>query len=154
MAEYEQGSPAVGNSTTYKKQTITMIFAVMLIAAAVLCVVFFCLRVNADARVALREAKDVNVALKMKAIEKYGLGGTVNSSTSMNGMSKGVEEEVLAMAHADGKITLQSWDEEAREPLAFTYQKDKFIILYNKDEEGHVSWTGYYTFKVIGYSDQ
>ena len=146
-------SPVIGTTTTYKRQMITMITAAVLVIAVVLCVVFFWLRINADARMALREAKDVRIAMKMKAIEVYGLGGTVYNPSTFSGMNKSTEESVLKMANADGSIILQSWDDDLREPNAFTYQKDRYIVIFSKDESGGLSWTVSYTFKVMEYSD-
>ncbi len=153
MAEHDQYSPVIGTTTAYKKQMITMITAAVLVIAAVLCVVFFWLRINADARMALREAKDVRMAMKMRAIEVYGLGGTMYKPSSFNGMSQGTEEAVLKMANADGSIILQSWDNDLREPNAFTYQKDNYIVIFSKDESGGVSWKVSYAFKIMEYSD-
>ena len=154
MVEKEQHSPVIGTTTAYRRQMITMIIAGVAVIAAVLCVVFFWFGINAKARSALREAKDIRIAMKMKAIEKYGFGGSVYNPSAVNGMSQGVEEEVLKMAEADGQIILQAWDKETREPTAFTYQKDRYIVLFNKSDSGAISWTGYYTFKLIEYADQ
>ncbi|MCR4946484.1 MAG: hypothetical protein K5929_06005 [Lachnospiraceae bacterium] len=154
MAEKDQHSPVIGTTTAYRKQMITMIIAGVAVIAVVLCVVFFWFGIKAKARTTLREAKDIRIAMKMKAIEKYGFGGAVYNPSAVNGMSQGIEEEILKMADADGQIILQAWDKEAREPSAFTYQKDRYIVLFNKSDSGAISWTGYYTFKLIEFSDQ
>ena len=149
----KDNAPVIGTTTAYKWQMITMIMVAIVVIATVLCVVFFCFKINAGARLAVREAKDVRVAMKMKAIEAYGFGGSVYNPAAGNGMSDGMEEEVLKMANADGDIILQAWDKTDGEPAAFTYQKDRYIVLFRKDEDGHLSWEGYYTFKLIRYAD-
>ena len=129
-----------------------MIIGAVIVIAAVLCVVFFWFGINAGARTALREAKDVRIAMKMKAIETYGLGGSVFKASSANGMSEGMEKEILSMADADGTIVLQSWDSNSNEPQAFTYQKDKYIVVFRMSEDGGISWKGYYTFMLLEYT--
>ncbi len=154
MTEKDQNTPVIGTTTAYRRQMITMIIAAVAVIAVVLCVVFFWFGLKAGARNALREAKDIRIAMKMKAIETYGLGGSVYKPSARNGMSEEMEKEVLSLADADGTVILQAWDSSTNEPQAFTYQKDKYIVLFSKSEDGGISWTGYYTFRLIHYADQ
>ena len=66
-------------------------------------------------------------------------------------MTKGMEEEILNMADADGDIVLQAWDQERNEPAAFTFQKDRYIIIFKEDSDGSAIWKGYYTLKLLEY---
>ena len=142
---------ANGTQTGYRRQVITMIIAAVLVTAGVLCVVFFWFKINTGAREALREAKDIRIAMKMKAIECYGLGGSVYSPASKNGIKDSMAEDILRMADAEGTIILQSWDSKADEPLAFTYQKDDYIVVFQETGDGGLSWKAYYTLELIKY---
>ena len=127
------------------------VIAAVVIVAVILFAVFFWLRINSGTRGAMREARDIRIALKMKAVEKYGLGGTIYQPPARNGMVKGVEEDVLKMADAEGNIVLQAWDDNNNEPAAFTFQKDRYIIIFKESEDGSAIWDGYYTLKLLEY---
>ena len=99
----------------------------------------------------MRQARDVRIAMKMKAVEQYGIGGVLYQPTSRNGMAQGMEEEILKMAEAEGDIVLQAWDSEKNEPAAFTFQKDRYIIIFKMKDDGSAIWTGYYTLKLLEY---
>lgn len=152
MAEERQGNAhIVGTTNLYRRRVITTVLTIAVITAVVLCVVFFWLRINSGTRQAMRQARDVRIAMKMKAVEQYGLGGVLFQPASRNGMAQGMEEEILNMAEAEGDIVLQAWDSEKNEPAAFTFQKDRYIIIFKMKEDGSAIWTGYYTFKLLEY---
>ena len=152
MAEdNKNGTAVIGTTTNYRRGLAASIIAAVVIVAFILCIVFFWLRINSGTRGAMREARDIRIAMKMKAIEQYGLGGTLYQAASRNGMAKGMEEDILKMADADGNIVLQAWDSVNNEPSAFTFQKDRYIIVFKQDEDGSAIWDGYYTLKLLEY---
>ena len=152
MAEENQNGVAiVGTTKKYQMSVVTTLIAAAVIVAVVLCVVFFWFRINSGTRQAMREAKDIRIAMKMKAVEQYGLGGTLYKPSVRNGMAKDMEEEILKMAEADGNIELQAWDAENNEPAAFTYYKDRYIIIFKTESDGSPIWSGYYTLKLLEY---
>lgn len=141
----------IGTTNNYGRNLVATLVTAAVIVAVILCVVFFWFRINSGVRQAMREAKDVRIAMKMKAIEQYGLGGTLFLPSAKNGMTKGMEEEILKLADADGNIVLQAWDSENNEPAAFTFQKDRYIIIFKVKEDGSPIWDGYYTLKLLEY---
>ena len=149
--ERENGVQVVGTTTNYRRSIIATIVIAAVIVAVILCVVFFWFGINSGTRHAMREAKDIRIAMKMKAIEQYGLGGTLYQPLAKNGMTKGMEAELLKMADADGEIVLQAWDAENNDPVAFTFQKDRYIIIFKKQSDGTSTWKGYYTLKLLEY---
>ena len=152
MAEEKQNVVhVVGTTDKYKSGLVTTVVTAAIIVAVILCVVFFWFRINSGVRQAMREAKDIRIAMKMKAIEQYGLGGVLYNSVARNGMADGMEDEILNMADADGDIVLQAWDVEKNEPSAFTFQKDRYIIIFKEDSDGSAIWNGYYTLKLLEY---
>lgn len=151
MAENNKQTHVIGTTRRYNENIITMLIAAIVIVAVILGIVFFGLGINSGVRQAMREAKDVRIAMKMKAIEQYGLGGTMYQPMSKNGMAKGLEEEILNMADADGEIVLHAWDVENNEPAAFTFYKERYIVTFRQNEDGSPIWNGYYTFKLLEY---
>lgn len=141
----------IGTTTQYRRGLVTTIVTAAVIVAAILCVVFAWFRINSGVRGAMREAKDIRIAMKMKSIEQYGLGGTMYQATARNGLANGMEEQILKMADAEGDIVLQAWDTELNEPAAFTFQKDRYIIIFKQKEDGSAIWDGYYTLKLLEY---
>lgn len=151
MEDRQNGVILIGTTNNYKRSIITTLIVTAVIVTVVLCVVFFWFRINSGTRQAMREARDIRIAMKMKAIEQYGLGGTLYKPSVRNGMAKDMEEEILKMAEADGDIELQAWDSENNEPAAFTFYKDRYIIIFKTDSDGSPVWTGYYTLKLLEY---
>lgn len=146
-----RGHVIIGTTNNYNRSIVTTLVTAAIIVAVILCVVFFWFRINSGTRQAMREAKDIRIAMKMKAVEQYGLGGTLFQPAVRNGMAKDMEEEILKMAEADGDIELQAWDSENNEPAAFTFYKDRYIIIFKTDSDGSPVWTGYYTLKLLEY---
>lgn len=151
MAENNTNTHVIGTTRRYNENIISMLIAAVVIVAVILGIVFFWFGINSRVRQAMREAKDIRIAMKMKAIEQYGLGGTMYQPTAKDGLAKGIEEELLNMAEADGEIVLHAWDVENNEPDAFTYYKDRYIIMYRESSDGSPIWNGYYTFKLLEY---
>ena len=149
--EVHSNSQIIGSTTLYRRRVIATVITAALIVAVILCVVFFWFRINSGTRQAMREARDIRIAMKMKAIEQYGLGGVLYQPTSRNGMAPGMEEEILEMSEADGEIVLQAWDTENNEPAAFTFQKDRYIIIFKEKDDGSAIWDGFYTLKLLEY---
>ena len=141
----------IGTTAGYQRGVVASVVTAIIIVAAVLCGIVFWLHINSETRGAMREARDIRIAMKMKAIEQYGLGGTLYQATARNGMAKGMEEDILKMAEADGSIVLQAWDSDNNEPAAFTFQKDRYIIIFKESEDGSAIWDGYYTLKLLEY---
>lgn len=152
MAEdIQRNSQITGSTIMYRRRVITTVVTAALILAVVLCVVFFWFRINSGTRQAFKEARDIRIAMKMKAVEQYGLGGVLFQPASRNGMASGMEEEILELAEAEGTIVLQAWNSENNEPSAFTFQKDRYIIIFKEKEDGSAIWDGYYTLKLLEY---
>lgn len=150
-----QNEPAeqsvLGSVIQYRRRLLTTIVAAAVIIALALCVVFFWLGINSGARQALREARDIRIAFKMKAVEQYGIGDAVYRPSAKNGLVPGMEEQILELADADGEITLQSWDVSQNEASAFTFRKDRFFVVFKLQEDGTGKWDCYYSVRLISY---
>ncbi|MBO6016290.1 MAG: hypothetical protein J6P60_06900 [Lachnospiraceae bacterium] len=141
----------VGTTDHYLRNRILGYVFATVIAAVCACVIFAWLGINSGVRGAMREAKDVRIAMKMKAVQQYGLGKALFQPAAPGGLERNMEEQILELAEADGEIVLQAWDEEHNEPAAFSYQKNRYIVLFRQDEDGSPIWDGYYALKLLEY---
>ncbi len=151
MQNGSAGQYLFGSTTQYRRKLLTTIVAAALFIALILCVVFFWFRINSGARQAMREARDLRIAMKMKAVEQYGIGGIVYQPSARNGLAPGMEEELLKMADAEGELTLQAWDIPQNEAAAFTFRKDRYFVVFKLQEDGTGKWDSYYSFRLVSY---
>ena len=102
------------------------ILAVLLIVAVLGAVGFAYGSINSNCKKVLREAKDVRIALRMLAIEEYGLEKPFYNPNSPTGLYEGAAERIKAISLADGDVTLTAWSSEENDAIAFSYTKDKY----------------------------
>ncbi len=95
-------------------------------------VIWFYLTASVASQKALREAKNVRMAMKMLAIEQYSTGGTIFDPKQKDGMIPGGAERLRALSEADGKVILTGWDKANSDALSFTYTKDQYVVVFNK----------------------
>lgn len=96
-----------------------------------------------EARSMLGQAKSVELAIHLTAIQYYGMGSTPYDSGRANGLKEGAEEEIMKYAEADGSVRVLGWSEEANGPTAFLYQSGNMVVLYELGEDGNPDWTVY-----------
>lgn len=106
------------------------------------CVVIMCILVfnitlyykyHIEAGHTLRDAKNVQLAMRMLSIEYLGKGVPVYNYGSLHGMDVITETEIKHLSGADGEITLISWNSDENIPNKFYYQTDKFLVIYEYD---------------------
>ena len=118
----------------------------ILIFCMVLLLLFGCyswLSWRIEARSMLGQAKSVELAIHLTAIQYYGIGSTPYDSGSASGLKKAAEEEVMKYAEVDGRVRVLGWEEEANGPTAFLYQRGKMVVLYRLGEDGNPDWKVY-----------
>ncbi len=116
--------------------------------------------INSNCKKVLREAKDARIAMRMLAIEEYGLEKPLYNPDSPTGLYDGAAERISALSRTDGKIVLTAWSKEDSDVLAFTYTKGKYTVVYSRDPklagdgEGTLDgseWQVYYYVKVLQF---
>ena len=90
-------------------------------------------KMSNGSRKALREAKDVRMALKMLAIELYSVGGTVYDPTTRDGLMKGGAQRLQQLSEADGEVILTGWDSVESDALSFTYTTGNYVVVFRRD---------------------
>jgi hypothetical protein len=127
------------------KIILLVIIALLLIGVPI----FACFSIGSGAHIALREAKNVKLAIQMLDIEYYGQGQSVYDASKPNGLRKGAEEEIQTLLEHDGEIVLQEYDKKNRAICAFTYKNEHYEAVYRYDEAKGDEWQIYYYLKVM-----
>ena len=93
----------------YKIRKMIVIFMFLLIFGAV---VFSYFHITTQGRLALREGKNVKLALEMLDVEYYGRQKSVYDPEKKNGLAEGVEKRVYGIAAQTGKTEILSYDKK------------------------------------------
>lgn len=127
-----------------KKRAICV--RMVLAVAIVLLAVFVYSNFRIATQHTLKEAKNLEFALRLTATEYYGKDQIIYDPRTPDGLAEGVGEEVARLSGAEGELILGSWDAARRAPRSFIYRKDKVVVIYNYDEELGYCWNLYYRF--------
>lgn len=99
---------------------------------------------HSQAVVCLREAKNIQLAMKILAVKYYGDNRSIYAPNTQYGMMEDTVNEILDLSGAVGEITLVSWNSEKRIPGKFYYLTDKFLVIYEYDADvKEPTWTIY-----------
>ncbi len=137
----------------HNKRQITSIIRFLLIAAAVvfiLLVAFFVFKVHSEGRFALREAKNIKLAMITSDIEQYGVGKSIYMPERHSGLSDAALLAIKRYAGVDDGVTLLSYDRKEREVKMFTYKTAHYLVTYTYDGEGE-DWTVEYLWRIFVY---
>lgn len=96
-----------------------------------------------EARTMLGEAKNVELAVRLTAIQYYGYGSTPYDAKRESGLKKDAEKEVVKHADVEGKLRVLGWDEEENVPTSLIYWKDRMIVYYTLGSDGQPDWEIY-----------
>ena len=134
-----------------KRRMIIIVFAlVLLIIVCAAAGIYSKIRIGGDD--ALRDARNVRIAMRAAAIEIYGMNASLYDASAINGLSKRAESEIRTLSGADGDIILNAWDVSDMEPVSFIYRNDGYTVYYSRDtgtEEN--SWKVYYSLLLSEY---
>lgn len=115
--------------------------------------VFAFFKVRSNAKDALREAKNVYLALYTTDIEYYAQGKSIYDHSKADGMADGVKEVVDTLADADGKYIITSYNARKREVTGMQYRKGHYLVTFTK-KDGHEIWTVDYSMRLYRMTDE
>ncbi|MCR5120452.1 MAG: hypothetical protein K6B44_12635, partial [Lachnospiraceae bacterium] len=126
-----------------------------IILAAVLCAIillaaFFVFRVHSEGRFALREAKNVRMALLTSDIEAYGVRKCIYDPLSPDGMSDAARQAVRIYAGVRDGVMLIGYDIKTRDITRFTYTTDHYLVTFDKDDDNE-EWRVDYLWRIFVY---
>lgn len=107
---------------------------------------------RSEARLALSEAKNVELAITLLQKESYGYGGSVYDATKSGGVSTRYLEDLKTFADVEGNLQITGWNETKDELESFVYQTGSFIVYYEKDEAtDQEDWSVTYSLPILNY---
>jgi hypothetical protein len=126
---------------------ITAIIVLVILIIGIPAFAYF--RVSTKAHMALREAKNVKIAITMLDIEYYAQGASIYAPTRADGLKKGAVADIWETVGFEGDVVLRAYDKSTRTVEALTYTNDHFEVNYYIDDDGEDRWTVRYFFTVI-----
>jgi hypothetical protein len=141
---------------TKSKFNIVNTVKIILIAIGILMIITALaafIKLKAGARVALRDAKDVQMALETRDVEMYASGKTIYNPQKAYGIEDGVKEKVEEIAFVEGKYYVTSYNLASREITGFKYRVGNYVVYYNKSND-KVKWDVDYILRVYTFEDK
>ena len=120
---------------TNRRLRLYRIMAVGLLLIFIAALVWFYTTASVASQKALRNAKDLRIAMKMAAIEAYSDGTSIYDPTREDGLSKGVRERLKELCEAPGEVTLTGWDKAESDAISFTYQEGSYIVMFRQSAD-------------------
>jgi len=148
----------------YKRSNFTEVLRIIVITVVVFAMLSFLFvwsAVDAGARQAYKEARDVRRALRAVGTEYYSEHSSIFNPDKANGMAEGAAEKVAFISERKGTVTLYEWDSEDNGPLSFEYRKGLYRVVYNdtgiyngltSGVEGN--FTVYYSLELLNYDTE
>lgn len=158
------GNVHVEGTQFYRRSAIRDILRIVIITIVTFVAVFVLASwaiIDAGARQAFKEARDVRRALRIVGTEYYGGMESIYDQYSPNGLTEGAAERLAEMSTRDGEVILYSWDAESNSPLQFEYRKGLYRVIYTDtgandgislgvEGDFHV----YYSFEILRFEAQ
>lgn len=142
---------------TKTRRALMKLFKICLILVVVFiigAVAFTFFKIDTDGRHALREAKNVKLALRSIDIEFYGEGKSVYDASSPNGLTKGAISKVREMMpDSKGDIKIISYNKKRREITGLIYSTGHFQILY-LENDSETEWAIDYMWRLADFVEE
>ncbi|MBR4341619.1 MAG: hypothetical protein IKP88_02725 [Lachnospiraceae bacterium] len=116
-----------------------MIYIGVILAIAVIAVIAFRqFNTYSNARLKLREAKNIKISLEMVNTEYYALGLSIYDDTAEGNIRKGAYTHVEKLQGTiEGTVRLTGYDSKNRQITGLEYETEDYIVRYSRDgEEG------------------
>lgn len=130
-----------------------LIIACFLLLLVLLVPVATFARFHIESRHALAESKNVELALRLVAIEYYGRDKKIYDPLRADGLADGVADQVRDLSGAEGELTLGSWNAARGAADRFTYTTGKLVVVYQYDEQEEHRWKLCYQFREVMIPD-
>ena len=135
----------------HRRTIIRMTVIICIVVIAIACAVAFTLfRIHSQGRFALREGKNIRLALITTDIELYPAGATIYAPERAGGLAPGVLDNVKKFADVNGIVNLISYDRTKREIRQLTYNTGRYLVTFTSDGTKEY-WTVDYLWKILDY---
>lgn len=110
------------------------------------------IQTQSSARLALAEAKNVQLAVNLMSSSAYASNVNMYDAASASGISEEYIEQIRQFADVDGTLYITDWNRDYNEMEAFHYVTGKYTVYYTYDfEDAQASWRVDYSMPMIGY---
>jgi hypothetical protein len=113
------------------------IYVVVILALVIFATfVFHQFKIYSNARLKLREAKNIKMSLEMVNTEYYALGLSIFDETEKGNIRKGAYAYVERIqGDLEGTIKLTGYDSSKRIITGLEYETEEYIVRYTKNDE-------------------
>ena len=135
-----------------KRQVVNIIkfIIIAMVVVFILLAGFFVFKVHSEGRFALREAKNIRLAMMTADIEQYGVGKSIYAPERHTGLSDAALEAIARYAGVEDGVTLLSYDRKTRDVKMFTYKTPHYLVTYTYDGDQE-DWTVDYLWRIFVY---
>ena len=136
--------------TKTERISLWRIFKIFIVLLGVLIIgtaLFLSFKIRRNAKISLREAKNVYLALNTTDIEYYASGKCIYDPTRPYGLSEGVANEVKRLVDNEGAYRILSYDKATRQITGFCYWNDGYQVNYS-NYDGNSVWEVSYFFRL------
>jgi len=163
MADDKTDKVFVEGTQFYRKSAAAEIFktALILFVGFLLLVVFVGWAiVDAGARRAHKEARDIRRALRIVGTEYCGDMTSIYDPSNANGLVDGASDKIAQISTRNGEVILYSWDETRNIPLQFEYRLGLYRVIYTDtsgsvdDESVEGDFRVYYSLELLKFEGE
>lgn len=133
---------------------IKIVLLVLLIVFVISVPIFLYFRLSTEGRLALREAKNVNLQLQVLDIEAYANNSSVYNPNTPGGLTKSDLNRIQDFMGYPFELKITSYNKKLRKVTGFVYQRGHYQVVYNYDAEKGNDWTVNYLFKILEYDGE
>lgn len=129
----------------------TVILAGILVLVMTLALTIM-VRWRTEAHMALRQARNIWMALRMTGIEYYGMGDNMYDSRRLSGLKKEAEQQVRELTEFEGSVSVLKSEGDIQVPTEMIYQEGPYMVYYYQGEDSSRNWLVYRTHDLFDLS--
>lgn len=140
-----------------KKRRIRKIKIALLTLFMVLVIsipIFIYFRLTTEGRLALREAKNVNLQLQMLEVEAYAKEISLYNPNTPYGINTEYYERIRNFMGFDFDLKITSYNKSLRQVTGFVYQRGNYQVVYTYDTIKGNDWKVNYLFTILDYDGE
>ena len=115
--------------------------------------VFFFFKIRVESKNALREAKNIRMAIRTTDIEYYAQEKCVYNPEKKNGLEDGVAEKVNSLMAPEGTYAITSYSYKRHELTGMTYRKGRYYVVFSKEGE-YITWDVTYMMRIYHFDEE
>ncbi len=118
---------------------ITIYVVVIIVIVLAVTYAFRQFKIYSEARLALREAKNIKMSLEIINTEYYAAGNSIYDDTADGNIRKGARAYVEKIqGEIKGEIKLTGYDAAKRQITGFEFENEGYIVRYKHSKDGDV----------------